>query len=413
MRIAYLVGRYPTISHTFILREVAALRELGVEVSTISIWRSADREVLSAIDRAERERTVALMPLKVSRLLRSHAAVAARRPRGYIAALQAAFRLSRPGVRGRLLALTWLVEAAQVWWLCRSRGIDHIHAHLNGTAPAVASVTAALANAGLPRPECTWSFTVHGPTEFYDVHGEALAAKVIDASFVVAISDFARSQLMTLVDEQHWEKIKVVHCGVDPSRFAPPLVRPSPQGDGVSILNVGRITPVKGQALLLEALEVLKKRGHDVKVTFIGTGPRLEALRALAHTYGLSDDIIFAGAVGQDDILRYYAAADIFCLPSFAEGVPVVLMEAMAMSVPVVTTSVAGITELVEDYRSGIVVPPGRADVLTEAIEHLIREPDLRAEMGRRGRERVQTGFSISDSGASMAVLFKGSKGLT
>jgi colanic acid/amylovoran biosynthesis glycosyltransferase len=169
MRLAYLIGRYPAISHTFILREVQALRERGLDVHTFSIWRTDRSQLLAPEDREEAARTFSVLPRRPLRVVAAHAAALARSPAACLATLRMAVGLGVPGVRGRLLALSWYVEAITLWRAMARRRIRHVHAHLNGTAPAVALLIAGFARA--TRERWTWSMTVHGPAEFYDVAG--------------------------------------------------------------------------------------------------------------------------------------------------------------------------------------------------------------------------------------------------
>jgi glycosyltransferase involved in cell wall biosynthesis len=231
-----------------------------------------------------------------------------------------------------------------------------------------------------------------------------LAAKVERADFVVCISHFGRSQLMALVSEQHWGKISIVHCGVDPTAFSP--APREADGDATEILCVGRLVPVKGQALVIEAVSALSKRAIDARATIVGAGPTRDRLEALAADLGVSDRIVFTGAVGQDRIRELYAAADVFCLPSFAEGVPVVLMEAMAMEVPVVTSRIMGIPELVEDGVSGLLVTPGDEGELVAALERLARDPAERRRLGVAGREKIVADYALDASVERLERLF-------
>jgi len=378
LRVAYLVGRYPQVSHTFILREIAALRELGVDVTTFSIWRTPPEELLSAEDRREHARTHALLPPRPRSTIVSQLR-AARAARGYATLVTDAMRLGPPGLRRPLLVGSWIVEAAALWDALRSTGVRHIHAHLGGTAPAVALLATALGNAVEPGA-WTWSLTVHGPDELAHAEQERLAEKIEAASFAVAISDFTRSQLMSLVDERHWAKLRVVHCGVDPAVYTP-ATRPD---DGTfRVLSVGRLVSAKGHGVLLEGVAIAARNGVPIELTIVGDGPRRDRLEALTAELGLGEQVTFAGAIAQDRLPAMFAAADAFCLPSFAEGLPVVLMEAMATGLPAVTTGVMGIPELVVDDENGLIVPPGRADLVADALVRLARDPELRARLGR------------------------------
>jgi colanic acid/amylovoran biosynthesis glycosyltransferase len=395
LRIAYLTGRYPAISHTFVLREVRALRRLGVEVSTHSIWRTSEDDLLSADDRAEADATQNVLPPHLPSVL--HALRA--RPRATAAALARALQLARPGLSGRARGVLWFLEAVTLWRRLERAGITHVHAHLNGTAPTVALLTAALGR------RWTWSLTVHGPAEFYDVYGERLAEKVRDADLVIAVSEFARSQLMGLVEEEHWAKIRVVHCGVEPRVFAPAAERRD--GGPLRVLNVSRLTGPKGNAVLLEAIADLRDRGVEAEATIVGDGVRRATLERLAGDLGIADRVRFLGAVAQDRIPHELARADVFCLPSFAEGVPVVLMEAMAMEVPVVASAVMGVPELVEHGTSGVLVAPGRPAAVADALATLAADPERRAALGRAGRSKVLAEFDVDRSAQLLRDHFR------
>lgn len=250
---------------------------------------------------------------------------------------------------------------------------------------------------------------MHGPTEFFDVERFALADKVRSADAVVCISDFCRSQLMSLVDADAWSKLHVVHCGIDPAVFEPTARPPAAQ---LTILSVGRLVPEKGPDLMVDAVAQLRERNVDVRLTLVGDGPRRRALEHRIRALGLTDVVHLAGAVASDEMVDWYRRSDVFCLPSFAEGVPVVLMEAMSSGLPVVTTRIAGIPELVEDGESGIVVAPGRADLIADALERLAKDPQLRQDLAEGGRRSVQEGFDIADSARQLQRVFSGLPGI-
>jgi colanic acid/amylovoran biosynthesis glycosyltransferase len=407
-KVAYVIGRYPAVSHTFVTREVQALRAAGVEVKTISIHRASEADALSALDRAEREATYSLLPPRFRVLARSQLQALCS-PRAYIKTLAAALSGEPRGVKARLWRVFYFAEAIMVWEFCRREGISHIHAHHLNQASDAAMLAADYGNAASGDSTWTWSFTMHGPNEFYDVTRFRLAEKAQAATFVACISDFARSQVMGFVPEERWPRLRIVHCGVDPDEYDPrSLEAAGPDDSEFHILYVGRLVPFKGQGLLLEALAELRARGIEATLTLIGEGPSREELEKKALRLGVDGAARFAGAVGQDEIRSYFAAADAFCLPSFAEGVPVVLMEAMAMELPVVTTRVMGIPELVDDGADGILVRPGRLDALTSALTKLAADPGLREELGSRAREKVRAEFDVRQAGREMASILAG-----
>jgi glycosyltransferase involved in cell wall biosynthesis len=416
MRIAYLCNRYPAVSLTFILREVRALRRLGVDVQTFAIRRAFPEHLVSGADREECARTYAVLPPDPRALVLAHLTAAVLHPLRYLGTLALALRLRPRGLRGAVWQGFYFAEAIVIWRECRRRGISHIHAHFANVATDVALLACHFG--GGRTGSWSWSFTLHGPVEFYDVTQSRLPEKLRRAQFVVCISDFARSQAMAFLDHEQWGKLHVVHCGVDPDAFRP--VRHSngavPASNGavpareLHVLSVGRLIDLKGHALLLEAMAVARAEGVRARLTIVGDGSTRHALEAHAARLGLVDEVTFAGAVGQDEIAGFYADTDIFCLASFAEGVPVVLMEAMAMEIAVIATRIAGIPELVEDGVSGLVVAPGSADRLAAALRTLAYDPALRRAMGRAGRAKVLAEFDVAKSAAQLRELF-GSSG--
>jgi colanic acid/amylovoran biosynthesis glycosyltransferase len=405
MKLAYLTSAYPAISHTFILREVESLRRRGLDITTFSIRRAPAEQILSAADRAAAETTVAILPPRWGRLLATHPRLLLRAPRAYISTLRAALALAPPGLRGRLWQLFYFIEAVVLWRECERRGIRHVHVHLANAAADLALIAARLGSTLDPARPWSWSFTMHGPTEFYDLRHFRLPEKVKDAAFVVCISDFARSQLMGLSDPETWERLHVVHVGIPIEQFTPSRNGNGAEPAAPTILYVGRLVPEKGQAVLLQAVARLCEAGRKVNVVLVGEGALRPHLEALCRELEIEARVSFLGAVGQDRIRNLYAEASIFCLPSFAEGVPVVLMEAMAMGLPVVTTRIAGIPELVED-GAGVVVAPGRVDELAERITALLDDPEYRQRLGTRGREKVLADFDAQSSAEQMHDLF-------
>lgn len=398
LRLAYLCDQYPAISHTFVMREVQALRRLGAEIATVSIRRSNPDHLKAGADRREFETTHALLPVGPAQLLRTHLAAFARQPRRYVATLLWALRLDGRSGRGRLWQLFYFAEAVLVWDRLRRDGLSHVHAHFTTPAADVAMIAAQLGRGW------SYSFSAHG-TDIQASDPRSLAEKIRNARFVVCVSDFGRSQLMILVDEDQWPKIHVVRCGIDLSEFdGTPDGRES--AGPLRILNVGRLHPVKGHPVLLEALALLRDAGVEAQLTIVGDGERRAALDGLAAALGVTDSVTFAGAVGQDEIHAFYERADVFCLPSLGEGIPVVLMEAMAMRLPVVSSRIMGIPELVEDGIGGLLVPPGRPDLVAAALRRLADDPELSGRFAQRAREKVAADYDGSRAAQQLAELF-------
>jgi glycosyltransferase involved in cell wall biosynthesis len=406
-RVAYLVSAFPAVSHTFIARELDALRARGVDVVTMSIRKTPADQLLSTADRRAANETYSVFPLQKARFVTAHLRAAATRPGQYLATLRLALGMGAGGVRAKLWQLFYFAESILVWSECRRRHVRHIHAHFANVASAVALLAAEFG-----RPDgFRWSFTMHGYTEFDEVRRYALAEKVRRAAFVVCISDFCRSQLLKLVEPEHWDTLSVVHCGLDAHEVRSLAQRTegsalSREGSALRVLFVGRLVPEKGVLVLLRALAALKDRGVEVEAVLVGDGPYRGELERAARRLNLAGELTFTGALTGARVAPLYREADVFCLPSFAEGLPVVLMEAMANELPVVTTRIAGIAELVDDGVNGLLLPPGRDDVITEALERLARDPALRVRWGQAGRERVLRDYDVGRSAALLQSLF-------
>ena len=287
-------------------------------------------------------------------------------------------------------------------------GLRHVHAHFANNGADIARAAIAHARAVDPDGGWRWTFTMHGPTEFEAVDRFDLAAKVASADGVSCISDFTRSQLMRLSSPADWDKLKVVHMSVDTDRFVPP-VQPRHSDGPLRILSVGRLVAEKGAPVLVDAVAKLTRRGVPVEVRIVGGGELEADLGSQIAQAGLQNLVTLVGTVGQDDILDEYHWADVFCLPSFQEGLPVVLMEAMSTQLPVVTTPINGIPELVKDGQNGGLVPPGRADLLAEALAGLAADTAYRRALGEQARKDVLAEFTLTGCAAAQQRFLEGS----
>ncbi len=381
---------YPAISLTFVLREVDALRRLGRRVVTASIHSARPEDLLTHADREAYATTYALSPPRIRDHLAAHWQALRLRPGAYFSTLAASLRSGpiEPAVKAR--GLLYFCEAVVTWWHSRRSGARHIHGVFAGPAADAAMLAARLGGDGW-----SWSLAAHG-TDMLQISLASLAGKVRSARFVTVSSDFGRSQLMVLVGQEHWPKIHVVHCGLDMSEYDP-APQASAGAQGMRLITVGRLEREKGHALLLDALAALE-RGRDIRVglTVIGDGSEMASLREQAERLAIADRVHFLGRVGQDEIRTHYARADAFCLSSLGEGIPVVLMEAMAMRLPVIAPRIMGIPELVDDGVSGLLVTPGRSDALADAIATLAARSEEWPAMGQAGRASVSDQFEIA-----------------
>jgi len=389
------------------MREIEAVRDAGVDVRTYSVRRADPGDLLSIRDREEDRKTWAIRPVDLFSLVTAHAVTIGESPLAWLRGLVGSAKRQPPGLRSRLWGCFYFIEAVLLYRECRRQGVHHVHAHLANVAADVAWLTAELGERTDGPGTWQWSFSMHGPTEFANVDRFNLAGKVAAASLVLCISDYARSQLMSLVPEQWWTKLHVVHMGVDLDRYVPETKKPSTRllSSRITILCVGRLDPVKGHLVLVEALASVLATGRACRAVMVGAGPGEADVRARIRRLGIEGDVTLTGAVGQDDLPDLYRSADIFCLPSFAEGIPVVLMEAMAMQLPVVSTTIAGIPELIENGTSGLLVPPGRSDLLADVLARLIDDPELRHRLGRAGRSVVERSFDARRCGKQAAEL--------
>lgn len=394
MRLAYLVSKYPAISHTFILREIQGLRSRGHDVHPVSVRRADDRDLLSARDRREAERTSHLLPAGLRRLLSVHVQALATAPVAYLRTLADAVTPRSGGGAGLTMQLMYFGEAILLADDLRRREIEHVHVHFANNGSDIAMLAVAFGRRSHRAPRA-WSMTVHGPTDFYDVGAKRLAQKAADARGIVCISDFGRSQMMGQTDPRLWHKLHVARYGVD----LPDGWSGARGSDGsFTVLNVARLASVKGQAVLLDAFAVLRKAHPRAKLVIVGDGPLRTALGERAHELGLASAVELTGPIGQDRIGDLYRSADVFCLSSFAEGLPIVLMEAMSFGLPIVSTSVMGIPELIRDGEEGLLVPPGRSDALTEALALVATDADLRRRLGLAARARIEREYTLAGS---------------
>lgn len=412
LRIAYLVSRYPALSHTFIEREIAALRELGAQVTTFTVRPCPPQEATSATMRAELARTTTLIGASRMTWLRAHTRLLRRHPDVWTATLAAALRTGRLSPRARLWQVFYFAEAVLLWDLMDRRGLRHLHVHMANVAADVARLVVRIGRAvDGPDAGWRWTMTVHGPNEFENVAEWDVPAKLESASAISCISDFCRSQLMRLTPAAHWDKMSVVRMTVDPARFTPPPGGRDQADRPLRVLYVGRLVAQKGGPILVDALALLRDRGVAVEARIAGSGELEAPLREQIGELDLAGIVELIGPVGQDDILAQYHWADVFVLPSFQEGLPVVLMEAMATGLPVVTTRIAAVPELVVDHEMGRVVSAGRVDELAEAIAEEAADPLLRQRQGEAGRAAVQAQFTPSTAGPAMLEFLDESRG--
>lgn len=397
MRIAYLINQYPKVSHSFIRREIEALERGGVQVMRHAL-RGWDAELVDHGDLAEQGRTHYLLKGGAAGLLLALLQTAVRQPLRFVRTLGLALRLSRRSDRSAPLWLAYFAEACHLAGSLRAADIEHVHAHFGTNSATVAMLSSSLG-------ACTYSFTVHGPEEFDKPEFIHLGEKIRRARFVVAISSYGRSQLYRWVPQTQWPKVQVVRCGLEPAFHDVP---DTPVPDVPQFVCVGRLCEQKGQLLLVEALALLRAQGRDCRLILAGDGELRPAIEALVHTHRLERHVQITGWVSSGKVRELMLASRAMVLPSFAEGLPVVLMEALALRRPVITTSIAGIPELVQDNVNGWLIVPGSVHALVKAMEAALDTPPERLRaMGLQGRQAALKAHDINTEAGTLAALFR------
>jgi glycosyltransferase involved in cell wall biosynthesis len=397
MRVAYLVNQYPKISHAFVRREILAVEKAGCEVFRYSLRRT--REALpDALDRDEAAMTRAVLDVGPIGLFLALVAAFVGRPAAFFRTLRLAWVVGRRSERGIVRHVIYLAEACVLLrWFTREN-IEHVHAHFGTNSTTVAMLCRTL---GGP----SYSFTAHGPEEFDKAPLLGLGHKIKRAAFVAAISSYGRSQLFRRCPFQDWPKIDVIRCGVDASFFGD---APAPMPRQPRMLAIGRFCEQKGQLLLIEAMARLRREGNPAELVLIGDGNLRGEIEAAIQRNDLGKHVQIVGWADGATIRKTLDESCALVMPSFAEGLPVVIMEAMARARPVLSTYVAGIPELVVPGRNGWLVPAGSIDALTHAIQDMVATPQERlAEMGFRAREDVLRQHEIGSLAKQMVALFR------
>lgn len=400
-RVLYFAAEYPRATDTFIQREIASVRSAGLDVESSAIRRPGDEHMVGEEQRSERDRTQYMLPASFGRLIGAHARLVGRRPKGYLRSIRLAHDTKRHGLRGGLYQLFYFAEAGLLADRIRREGFDHLHSHLADVSTSVAMLAASLA-------DVPFSFTLHGPGVFFDANVWRLDEKIERAAFVSCISWFARSQAQLLSAVESAEKLHIIHCGVDPSRYSQHSMGSSggQSGDELRLVFVARLDHVKGVGELLEAVAELAPEHPGLRLDLAGDGPDRGVYERLTRRLGIEHLVTFHGYVNQTEVAALLAAADVYVLPSFAEGVPVGLMEAQASGLPVVATQVGGVSELVGDDVTGFVCRPGDRRQLADRIALLVSNPDVRERMGSAGRARVESEFDSTTEGHRLVRLF-------
>jgi glycosyltransferase involved in cell wall biosynthesis len=391
-----LINQYPAISHSFIRREIVALEQLGLEILRISI-RGWDQELADEQDQLERKRTRYVLRTNRVALLFAAVRMLFQRPRRFLHALATAWHMSRCSERPLHVHLAYVLEACVIEPWLRKANVKHLHAHFGTNSAEVAMLVHIL---GGPH----WSFTTHGIETFDNPRLVGLSEKILSCAFAIAVSSYGRAQMYRSVPPQYWSKVHLVHCGLDLASLAP---ADASEGLKDQFVCVGRFSPEKGHIILLDAARQLAEEGIHFKLTLAGDGELRPQLEAMITQYELQERVEITGWVSGEQVRTAILAARALILPSLAEGLPVVLMEAMALCRPVIATCVAGIPELVRPGKDGWLVPAGEASDLVRAMrECLDASQDSLSCMGKAARHRVLETHDINKEAMKLRELY-------
>lgn len=396
MRVGYIVSEYPKVSHTFIRREIAAVEACGIDIVRISIRDGG--QTVDPSDRVEHAQTIRLLDGGASGLLLAGLRCLLRSPARTIRTFWLACRMGMGADRPMPVHWIYFLEAAVVADLVRKQAISHLHAHFGSNPAEVAMLAAQLS-------DITFSFTAHGTVETDNARAIGLPAKIGASAFVVAVSHYGRAQMMRWIPPDQWSRVHVVHCGLGPEYIDSP--RPETE-TGTNLLAVGRLSEEKGHICLVHAFARLLQAGVNARLVLAGDGPLRGIIERRCIDLGIADRVRITGWVSGDQVRQLLLESRALVLPSFAEGLPVVLMESLALGRPVVSSWVAGVPELVQAGQNGWLVAPGDEDALCQALQDCLNTPaDKLTSMGEAGRTAVRLRHDARLEGARLAKLFR------
>ena len=401
----YISTTLPALTLTFVYREIWALEALGHRVTTVSMNRPS-RRLVSDEAKPLLNRTLFLDSIRLPAKLGAYVGTLLRTPGRFLKAHRRLVQ-SRPlaGPRDFARLFYHLVEACWLNAHLPAGSFSHIHAHFISGPTSLAMFLGCLR-------DVPFSFTMHASLLWQDPI--ALRTKLEHCRFCASISAYNRNFVVEQYGNHVAPKIRVVHCGIDPDT---PLRHFSPKRhDGpVRLLSVGQLVARKGFHILLPAIARARELGSDVRGTLIGDGPLRKELVAQAADLGIDEYLTFAGALDQEAVQTALSDADLFVLPCVItpqggrDGIPVALMEAMMAAIPVVSTNILGLPELIEDGVSGVLVSPDDSDELADAIAELAKSGELRRSLGDAGRNKVLRDFNQEVSAKRLSKLFSGS----
>jgi glycosyltransferase involved in cell wall biosynthesis len=397
-RIAYLVSQYPAPSHTFIRREVIALRNIGFEIKTISIRLPGAEDKFSTEDSNEINNTEYILPTSLHKLFTAHTWSLFRHPIKYLSTFILSLRHRPPGLKSIAKSIFYFAESILVARSVSESNLEHIHNHFANPGAIVGLLASNLLGT-------TYSLTLHGISEFEYPAGLLISKKIAHANFAPCISYFTRAQACLHSAPEHWHKLKVIRSGIELNKIN--RFNDKQTNSHIQILSVGRLSREKGQLSLLKTIESLISDYPNISLHIIGEGPERERLEDYIAKNKLQKHCFLEGQQPEDVVLKSMADAQIFVMTSFMEGLPIVLLEAMATGIPVVAPCVAGIPELVHDGVNGLLYPPTDWAKLKDCIEKLVINDALRIKLAKEAINSFPEEFDVRNSVAILAENFR------
>jgi glycosyltransferase involved in cell wall biosynthesis len=400
LKICYIIGTYPGFSSTFIDREIRMMRQWGIPMQLLSIRPADPGRTLSAEQQANQREVIYLIPVQWGKFWRGHFYFLLKQPWIYLSTLFYLLTRRHPTLRDQAMTLLHFAEGVYAAYLLRSLGVNHLHAHFVDRAATVALVAARLL-------KIPYSLAVHAGEDIY-VHPVLLREKFAEAKFVISCTQYNLDYLKQLGIPDLDRKAFAIHHGLDFEHYG---TAPQPQTPPL-LLSVGRLVEKKGLDYLIRACRQLQDQGREFVCHIIGSGPEREHLHALIQELGLQETVFLRGILPHDQVVDEYNRATLFALPCVQgqdgslDGIPNVLPEAMASGVPVVSTPVSAIPELVVDGTNGLLVPPGEVTALAAALARLLDDPALRRQLGEQGRRAVKEQFDLNQNVRKVYEIF-------
>lgn len=395
IRVAYVTSVYPRATDTFIRTEVTQLRRLGLDVRPFSVRKPTAKHFVNSEIRDEANRTGYLLDGGMLRLLTATCWQAITRPARFMRVVLLAWRTGMTGLAARVRQVAYVMEACVLADAMVRQRIKHLHNHIGENSATVAMLAAAMA--GVP-----YSMTIHGPGIFFHPVQWALGQKIARSAFTVCITEFCKSQCMIFAPPSSWDRLKVVRCGID-ERFLDAAQMPAPTEP--RLVCVGRLCPEKGQVLLVQAAARLKEQGIGVYLTLVGDGEMRGEIEATAAQLGIADRVEITGWLNSEQVRERIQQARALVCASFAEGLPIVIMEALALGRPVIATRIAGIPELVENEVNGWLIPPSSIDALVDAMKMVVNASSEQLQrLGQAGAQCVRERHNAQTEAKKLAA---------